>query len=372
MSIFGKLLAILNVLAAIGFIALAVYDYQARRQWVYAAFLHERVIYGVPVNDTELDKDGNRLVDDMTPKTVQTLLGAGGSVKTQEAEVNDVKNKLQNKINDSSVAVKYIDGSDLGQAALVAPHQKLAYVLLPLADSVQDREDLRNTMFNVSAAGQPLDDQEKAKQAEALQARFDQAFTQAISGHAGGQKINLEERKQAIAHLLFCVRDRFEEPPAAGQTANPWEAPSFTRLKGVVGLTALIHEIDSQYALLSKEALDLASHRQRDLDHFVDSQRKLIGQAKTLAEQRREQANVLAQQEAERDKQLRLVKARQAEVEDLTKQLQDSREYTAGRLKIQTELEAVLYKTIQDLRNLQQKNLDLEKRIQELEKAKSK
>src|SRR5262249_37745639 len=131
MSLLGKLLAILNVLAAIGFVFLVVMDWQARHQWVHAVFVHERAIEGLPFNDKETDPDGNNLAKDMTEKTRLAILGGGKPVKTQVQEVGEVKNELQSKIT-SSDPVKFIDGFDYGQNPLTAPHQKLAYVLLPL------------------------------------------------------------------------------------------------------------------------------------------------------------------------------------------------------------------------------------------------
>jgi hypothetical protein len=379
MSLFGKFLGILNVLAALGFVALAVMDWQARHSWTYAVFLHERVIEGLPFDETELDSSGNKVTDDLTDKGLQAILGSGSRVKTQKAEVDSVKNALQGKINDSATTVKNIDGIDIGQAALTAPYQKYAYVLLPLAMTIQEREDLRNAMINVDAQGKPLSDDAKAKLTETLQAKFEQAFNQAVqenSSSEGGtpHKRNIEERKEAVARLLFNLRDRFEEPPAAqaGQAANPWEAASFQRVKAVVGLAALIHAIDEQFGVLQKMIADVGTAKQSDLDYFVKQQRTLIADAKDLADKLRDQKNQLALQEAERDKQQKLVKTRDQERQALEKELGTAREDTGGRLKEQAELEAVMYKALKDLRDLGKTNLQLEKRIRELEDSKSK
>src|SRR5258708_6061619 len=368
MSLFGKLLAILNVLVAIGFVALAVMDWQARPQWTHAVFLHERAIEGLPLDNTERDPDGNLIAEDLTDKTQAAILGGGAKAKTQVEEVNRVKSDIQDKINDSSKVVKNIDGFDLGQGALAAPHQKLAYVLLPLASTIQEREQLRNAIFNVDAEGKPLGDPEKAKLTETLQAKFDQALNQAVqetSTAEGGaaHRRNIEERKQAVAHLLFCLRDRFEEPPAAGQQANPWDTPSFQRVKAVVGLAALVHEIDNQFALLQKMILDVGTAKQRDLDAFVDQQRILVAQARNLADQLRYQKNQLGIQEAERDKQQRLVKARDQERQDIEKGLAAARDHTGGQPKEQAELEDATYKALTDPRRLGRTKLPLEENI---------
>jgi hypothetical protein len=245
--------------------------------------------------------------------------------------------------------------------------------------TIQEREDLRNAMINIDAQGKPLSDEAKTKLTESLQAKFDQAFSQAIQETSTGEggtahRRNIEERKQAVARLLFNLRDRFEEPPAAqaGQPANPWEAPSFQRVKAVVGLAALIHAIDEQFGVLQKMIADEATAKQSDLDYFVKQQRALIADAKDLADKLRDQKNQLALQEAESDKQKKLVKTRDEERKALEKELSMARESTGGRLKEQAELEAVMYKALKDLRDLGRTNLQLEKRIRELEDSKSK
>jgi hypothetical protein len=362
MSLFGKFLGILNVLAAIGFVALAVMSWQARHAWTYAVFLHERAIEGLPLDETELDSSGNKVTDDLTDKGLQAILGSGSRVKTQKAEVESVKSALQGKINDSATTVKSIDGIDIGEAALTAPHQKYAYVLLPLAITIQERESLRDAMRSVDAQGKPLSDDAKAKLTETLQAKFEQAFSEAV------------KRKPTVARLLFNLRDRFEEQPAAqaGQLPNPWEAASFQRVKAVVGLAALIHAIDEQFGVLQKMIADVGTAKQSDLDYFVKQQRALIADAKDLADKLRDQKNQLALQEAESDKQKKLVKTRDQERQSIEKELGTAREDTGGRLKEQAELEAVMYKALKDLRDLGRTNLQLEKRIRELEDSKSK
>jgi tRNA uridine 5-carbamoylmethylation protein Kti12 len=362
MSLFGKFLGILNVLAAFGFVALAVMDWQARHQWTYAVFLHERAIDGLPIDDKEQDSSGNIIVRDLTDKGVTAILGSGSKVKTQVDEVNAVKSALQDKINDSNQLVKNIDGFDISQSPLTAPHQKLAYVLLPLAGTIQEREDLRNAMLGIDAQGKPLNDEGKAKLSESLQARFDQAFSQATLASR-----NTEERKRAVASLLFNLRDRFEEPVAG---ANPWDAASFQRVKAVVGLAAMIHTIDDQFTLLQKMIADVGAAKQSDLDYFVKQQRTLIANAKDLADKLRAQKIEQGLQDTELAKQNKLVKAREQEQKALATELGKARTNTSAQLKEQAELEAVMYKALKDLRDLGRTNLDLEKRIRELEDSK--
>ena len=53
MSGFGKLLAVLNVLAAIAFVVFAGMDWGQRQRWAYAAYLHDVIVDGLPIDDKE-------------------------------------------------------------------------------------------------------------------------------------------------------------------------------------------------------------------------------------------------------------------------------------------------------------------------------
>src|SRR5262245_44888888 len=67
MSLFGKILAVLNVLAAIAFVVLAAMDYQRRQDWSFAVLRHDIALRGLPVNEDEKDREGNLLVRELTP-----------------------------------------------------------------------------------------------------------------------------------------------------------------------------------------------------------------------------------------------------------------------------------------------------------------
>ncbi len=58
MSLLGKILALVNILAAVGFIYLAASDYGKRQQWSYAVYRHDLAINGLPLDEKEVDVDG--------------------------------------------------------------------------------------------------------------------------------------------------------------------------------------------------------------------------------------------------------------------------------------------------------------------------
>ena len=58
MSLVGKIFAILNVLAAIGFVIIAGMDYSQRHRWAYTVYRHQLLLDGLPIDDAEKDADG--------------------------------------------------------------------------------------------------------------------------------------------------------------------------------------------------------------------------------------------------------------------------------------------------------------------------
>src|SRR5262245_24409795 len=158
MSLFGKILALLNLLGVAGLGALVALDYAKRKSWAYSVFLHERAVHGLPLDEDDTDAEGRRLVDKLSPKLLNDLFAqAGGSpVSTQVAEVKRVKDRL-----DSKVAAA---GSDNAKQ-IVAPSR----ILAPLADGPRERERFLANFTHFS-------DAEALKR---LQGRFRAAFVAA-------------------------------------------------------------------------------------------------------------------------------------------------------------------------------------------------
>ena len=98
MSMLGKILAVLNVLAAIAFFVIGGMDYGARRAWSYSAFRHELAIRGLPVDaaDDYGRPDGRPVVRDLTDTALKEVFqSAGGAPEsTQVAEVQRVKKQV--------------------------------------------------------------------------------------------------------------------------------------------------------------------------------------------------------------------------------------------------------------------------------------
>src|SRR5439155_19580397 len=106
MSLLGKILALINVLAAVGFIYLAASDYGKRKQWSYAVFRHDLAINGLPLDDKQKDVDDVPIVKNLKdPTLAQMFQGAGTPVTTQMAEMENVQQALTEKINGGPITV---------------------------------------------------------------------------------------------------------------------------------------------------------------------------------------------------------------------------------------------------------------------------
>src|SRR5262245_11073826 len=108
MATFGKVMAALCVLVALGFLILAGMDYGTRQKWTHSALMHELAVYGLPLdqNDPVARLPGRPAVNEMgsgEPEKNPLLKelfakGSGGSVlggppvRTQKAELDRVKN----------------------------------------------------------------------------------------------------------------------------------------------------------------------------------------------------------------------------------------------------------------------------------------
>src|SRR6516165_9556435 len=83
MGLFGKILAILNALAALAFLALAAMDYGARHAWEFAILNQQFLVRGLPVDDKEKNADG-QVLKDLIGKETKSRLGLGNEVTQAE------------------------------------------------------------------------------------------------------------------------------------------------------------------------------------------------------------------------------------------------------------------------------------------------
>src|SRR5437870_3053424 len=99
MSAFGKVLAVLNIIAVGAFLFIAAMDYSRFKNWTYAIASVDRKLEGEPVDKNDIDVEGNVKSQDLDDYTLKTLPQLSGKPLTeQEAEVKDVERKLRGKV----------------------------------------------------------------------------------------------------------------------------------------------------------------------------------------------------------------------------------------------------------------------------------
>jgi hypothetical protein len=333
MSLLGKVLAILNALVAIAFVALVSMDWAKRHELSYAAFRRDLVITGLPVDETDVDSVGNEpVVDQLSEKTLQEMFQqAGGQpVKTQCDEVKRLHDKLAGEIR--------------GEADEQAQRQKTYTILRPLARTSGERAELAKRI---------LDPQRSISD---VTADFDGVFQTTGDPAADSLRALLVPRdeRQAIAHLLFGL----QPDPSA-----------FTRVQVVIGL---------------KEFNDEAGRQARALRVMADEQRALIVQERGQFMQHyqartndvRERAETLAdrrffhtQQLRQRDEHAQLLKSRQQERADIEEQIEKERARHKALLGEQAKEEKIIFDAQERFRNAKEENERLERQIRQLEKT---
>jgi hypothetical protein len=131
MSLFGKVLALLNLVALLAFFYLATVTLQMRQAWSYAALRWDIALDGLPVDKNDVDERGRPRYLNLNEALCNEMVG-NPKVDTQEAFLDLRKQELLDRI----------DGNEV-KGTKVA---KLVEVLLPLAHTAGEREALRRCL----------------------------------------------------------------------------------------------------------------------------------------------------------------------------------------------------------------------------------
>jgi hypothetical protein len=342
MGLLGKTLAIFNVLAAIGFLVVAVMDYGKQRAWSTLVFQQDLLLNGLPLDDTEKDADGDVISQKIGAFTLQQLMTGGQPVTTQLAEVKQRQTALQGAITQA--------GGEPEQ------RQKLGEILLPLATTYGEREELKRRI-----ATEPLDqlmgDEGPFKAAfrEASEGKTAETIQQpgAVAGAPAVRQVGEDLRKQAIAHLLYNLGDK---PETYDQ-----------RLQGVIGVKAFLAEVTNQVAV-SKELVDAYEHAIHDESHpFEMKDRHLISQIVSFAQRLQEQREILQKQEFNRDQHKTLVNKRQQDITEMQAKIDGEQKILNDQLARQKFLEDALAKANQEATQTSAANKALEQQIRSRE-----
>jgi hypothetical protein len=356
MSLLGKVLAILNVFAAIGFVVLVSLDWGQRQRWVYAVYRHDLTVRGFPIDDKETDPDGTPRVDRLSDYTSGQILdsvsvpGRKKGIKTQMDELDQVRNAVKAKLDDNAPW-------DLGEPEkpLTTREQKLAYFLIPLARTYTEREALVKRRFD--------DKPGKEDDLKALDAQLAASFDEAREG--GPHQRSLDERKQVIARLLLCFSETLE-PPAKG---DPTASNSYKRFLAIAGLDNAQRALNTQALIQQQLAEQVLQAYSADRAQFTDDTTRQIYDLLNLADHLKFLNDTLASAQEQVLTEQKLVNAREDAIEQLKKQRVEEGNKVAELLKLQAKLEAEVLTRLRALRDTGKTNLEMEKKIRELERA---
>jgi len=190
---------------------------------------------------------------------------------------------------------------------------------------------------------------------------------QAAQNEAEKQGGLADYRRRAIAHLLIVVNDALREQEA--QVPELVDYKGYERTLNVIGLAALAREVESQAFSIAKIAKEIPTALALDRYAFVDAYDRELHQVEDLSEKVDRNRVYLKLQRDSALRQEDVVKERRLIVDQLEKELAMAQETTRERLKEQAEMEKVLFRSRQELRDAFVENQKLEQAIRSLEQG---
>lgn len=425
MSTAGKILAIVNIFAAIGVVALLGMDYSKRRSWQYAVFRNDLMINGLPLDENQRDEMGRPLVDNISEPTVKELFPSNPPAKpTQRAEVERVQGQLRGKIDAAAdkkqkcyllarllmpFAVAYDQQQRLMACqTYLRDNQAFARLqnLLAAADRQARQPQPKNgqrakpyeelfdealeaqhaipagalaeefrTAMKANPATPPAQALDQAIEAQLtqLQGQFEQLFRDALEPTPTAVSEQGRPRsllKHNIARLLFNTLDALaEEQPGAAPNLNVSENPAYKRFVLVVGVPAAAEAVSEQAQTLDAIAAEIREERVRRRVRFAHEHHQAVAlvQAKRLEveDHQREAKRQNDEKNAHEDS----LKKRRRDVESYKEELAAARKKTEEQLQILRKMSDALYAQRLKLRDAAGKNLQLEKQIRALEEG---
>lgn len=149
MSLFGKILALLNLFGAVALAYFAIVDYNKRQAWQRSVLRHEFVLRGIPLDNEERDRQHRLLVnvlDDEMRNELFSAAQATPAVATQVAEVTNLRKEMFDRIEAAGAQEKDKAGT------LARQTYQMARILLPLAGNLTDRDQVQAALANLRDA----------------------------------------------------------------------------------------------------------------------------------------------------------------------------------------------------------------------------
>jgi acyl carrier protein phosphodiesterase len=325
MSLFGKILAVFNVLAAIGFLVVAGMDYNKRQSWAYSHFLHQLQVNGLPLDkDDDTGRLPGRTISDQFGKDANKVLFPSGGPMTQTDAVTETVAAFKNAVNNAP---------DINaKRAIIAEH------LLPELTRAEDRDEV---IRELQALSDPAG-------IDKLFARFDNIVDQTKKGER-------EAKRRAIADFLYDF-----------QYTNDWQK----RVQGVVGLEQYV-------AAAERQSTRLQEMIARDRRTIAESQAAFVAQyqanypeLQVLANQFQALDARLTELKEQEQKHTALRNARKTEVAKLTTELTEQKAAEAKELAALAALQQELFAVQQDVFKAQERNQQLERDLRAKESEK--
>lgn len=411
MSLIGKLLAILNIFAVLGTLALLTMNYVKRQNWEHAVFRQDLMIGGLPLDDKETDAQQQLIANEKLGKQAQQDLFKTEPVATQEDEVKRVKAKLDGQIQAAGDKKKQI--------------AELARILTPMASTIEQRGSMMayqtylrdDKMFAVlkerlraahkaAQAGQAAKYEERFHDALALtfsdppgpfgeaflavkqtdpKADFDKALEQSLdnqltqlqgqyeqmfrnvssSGEAGKAEA---QRKRAIARLLFNMVEVLA-PPGGDAKPDLVNNPAYKRFFLVVGVKAALEAVNEQAGILQGLVFETDVERLRERYLFAEEHRKEVDLVLDKKSEVDEHQTLLALKKKEAEAHAEKLTERRRDVQLYEQQLAATRSETIQHLEQLRQVSDQLFAERVKLRENSEDNQKLEKQIRALEEG---
>jgi hypothetical protein len=350
MSLLGKILAILNVMAALAFTFLALADYSKRQSWAYSVFRHDLAIDGLPLDKDELGLDGRPRVDDLGKETQEDVFRqvGGQPVTTQVEEVARLRSVMQSKLDQPDLQV----ADPLNPKAplkLSTPAQRYAWAMLPLTRTANKREELLQRMRQPQGPEVPPD-------------QFFAAFDDAL------KKNDPDDRRQRIADLLLALTDlQTGDGAATGTTTASVDTPAYKRMLTVVGLQAAVAATNRRTTQLETLAKETSDAIRQDRLNFVSAHQFLLNRIRETSEQVQIEDDFLQALSNRATAQEQLKKKREDEVGIIKGQLKTARKRTQDMLDQQARMQQIVFDAQLKLRDANKENQELLREIEKLE-----
>jgi hypothetical protein len=387
MSLFGKILTVLNLLGAAALVYLAAVDYGVRQQWSYVVLRYDLMLQGIPLDSNQTDKRGIAIVDQLTDDTLQALFRnvGGNPSRTQLDEVAAVRSRI-----DGLVAAQQADPR--AQSLL------LANILMPFADTLLERDEYLaiqahfrddKTLEALKNRYQVALSEAKRPGATGEDRTFESAFRLVVRAQGGvpseaytnwiaaklpresSAPVNLgalfaeaiESQRQVMLKRLdtlfaaalttaeqstSAAEDRPRNSPTSQRAAiarlllglsntlasNPEELLRYqTRVYVVCGIKTGLAAVSARAAALREIEAQISAAIDDERTQFLSDEFLLLEQARLLAARWREELASIEENTLNKNKQALTVKSRLADVEQAEAELKAAREETETTLK---------------------------------------